>query len=83
MPRNKSRSIRKSRRPAVASAIDSSPFSKIVKAVQHEGKRVTSNPKYVKKRVILSPIEKSEIGVKRLREAVVAVRDAKGEKASY
>jgi hypothetical protein len=34
-------------------------------------------------RKILSPFEKSEIGVKRIRDAVVTVRASKGEKASY
>ena len=40
-------------------------------------------PAFVPDREVLSPLEKSEIGVKRLREAVVAVRASKGEKASY
>lgn len=34
-------------------------------------------------RKILSPLEKSEVGVKRLRDAIKAVRAAKGDKVSY
>lgn len=42
-----------------------------------------ATPKQQKTRRILSPLEKSEIGVKRIREAIRVVQAANRDKARY